>query len=99
MSKTTVDDVLPKATNHEYLKDINYITELENAKQEWSVAYRKHSFTLRAKTSQRVERMHRTIKTLVSPHTSLNEMLVRMTQLQLKLTNHDFEENELEKSD
>jgi len=98
LSRDVVDKVFQSAFHNELLKDLKYLKDLEEAKTDWSAAYRKGSFTLRAKTSQRVERMNHTIKRVLSPSMTLNEMLVRMLSLHNQLTNHDFEENEFEKT-
>jgi len=85
LSKNFVERIL---NNNKYLKDFDYLQTLLKSKEEWSSAYRKNSFILRARTTQRVERTNRLIKSCLSSRSTLNELLIRLIELQQSIVNH-----------
>jgi len=64
-------------------------------KEFWCPAFRKEHFLMRTKSTQRIERMNRNIKSKVSSRITLNELFLRLLSLQEELTNHDLEDQEI----
>ena len=95
LSTKAADEIFEKIEKDEYLSKIEYFTNLQESKEQWCAAFRKDSFSLRTRTSQRVERINRSIKTKVSSKTSLNELFLRIISLHDEVTNHDLDEEEL----
>lgn len=84
-----------KISQDEFLSKIDYFVKLEESKEDWCAAFHKESFTLRTRTSQRVERMNRSLKAKIFSKLTLNELFVRILTLHNEITNHDIEETEM----
>jgi len=96
LSQKAVEEVFNKIKENEFLSTIDYFETLEDTKHIWCAAYRKNQFTLRARTSQRIERLNRTLKSKISANVTLNELFFRLVTLHEEKGNHDFEQAEFE---
>lgn len=95
LSRSIVEEIFERINKDKLLSKIDYFKKLYDQKYEWSAAFHKDKLTLRSRTSQRVERINRSIKSKISFHISLNELFLRLLNLSFELTNHDIEDSQL----
>jgi len=95
LSKEKVMEIFDMIKENPNLKSIDYFKNLEETKELWSPAFRKENFLLRIRSTQRIERMNRSIKTKISSKVTLNELFLRLLSLHEEITNHDFEDQEM----
>ena len=62
LSTEKAEEILSQVKTHKFLKEVVYFQQLSEDKKKWCSAYRKEFFTLRARTTQRVEKMDSMIK-------------------------------------
>ena len=74
LSQTDFESVIGQISQDEFLSKISYLSNLEENKEEWCTAYKKDSFILRTRTSQRVERMNWSLKSKISSQITLKEL-------------------------
>ena len=95
LSQTAVNKVFESIYEDEFLSTKDYFRSLEETKDKWCAAFRKDRFTLRTRSTQRVENTNKLLKNKLSSQITLNELFVRLFSMHLDLNNHDLDNNEL----